>query len=528
MMHDNSIVDRDASPSIVWPDNIKESQEGRPTWFVPVVATVILLMIVAIGVIIGLKPTGGPTASSSQGDAYQKNFIPKLNDLFDSCSVEDVLFKCSSKIPGLDVTVPSCIADTYYEYKSDWVLTVDPTFDKRNVSMCDPENKALMVVAYYAQNQIATETELKSIYGLTSLYFSLNGEGWINNDSWLSEKPIGEWLGVEVNEGGEVVGIRLPQVQARGVMSTFPLLPALKVLDLSSNLIEGSLPARLGKLEVLQLGYNMLSGTIPANWTKSTHLKRLQLGFNGLSGTLPSTMGKMGQLEEFDVPGNRLGSTIPSEIKGCTSLQILDLTRNMFDGTIPSEMGNLKHLEYLDLSGNSFDQGTLPVELIGLTNLVYLGLSDCSLKGLIPTAIGDISNLSYLELDGNKFHGPIPSEIGLLTNMIRMDLELNRLNGTIPSEIGGMAYIEGIDFSLNLLTGTLPTELGRLLKIESFLFASNTFDGDIPDEICNLWQVGKLQDLGDVSADSGCELSVFGGAACPYQECCQNCPGLVH
>jgi hypothetical protein len=169
---------------------------------------------------------------------------------------------------------------------------------------------------------------------------------------------------VEVNEGGEVVGIRLPQMLARGVMSSFPLLPSLKVLDLTSNLIEGSLPARLGKLEVLQLGYNMLSGTIPSNWTKSTHLKRLQLGFNSLSGTLPSTIGKMGQLEEFDVASNRFGSSIPSEIEGCTSLQILDLTQNMFDGTIPSEIGNLKHLQYLDLSANSFDEGTLPVELI--------------------------------------------------------------------------------------------------------------------------------------------------------------------
>lgn len=523
MIHDNSMVPRDATPDIVWPDKIQDPKEQRPMWFVPVVATVILGMIVAIGVTMGLQPAGGRTDSPNE-----TNFVPKINDLFDSCSVEDVLFECSSKIPGLEVTVPSCIADTYYEYKSDWVLTVDPKFDGGNVSMCDPENKALMVVAYYAQNQIATETELKGIYGLTSFYFSLNGDGWINNESWLSMKPIGEWQGVEVNEGGEVVGIRLPQMLARGVMSSFPLLPSLKVLDLTSNLIEGSLPARLGKLEVLQLGYNMLSGTIPSNWTKSTHLKRLQLGFNSLSGTLPSTIGKMGQLEEFDVASNRFGSSIPSEIEGCTSLQILDLTQNMFDGTIPSEIGNLTHLQYLDLSANSFDEGTLPVELIGLTNLFYLGLSDCSLKGLIPTAIGSISNLSYLQLDCNKLHGPIPTEIGLLTNMVRMDLELNRLNGTVPSELGGMINLEGIDLSHNLLTGNLPTELGLLLKLESFLFALNTFDGNIPDEICNLWQGGKMQDLGDVSADSSCDRTFFGGAMCPFQECCRNCPGVVN
>lgn len=523
-MHDNSIVPRDASPNIVWPDKIKEPKEERPRWFIPVVATVILGMIVAIGVTIGLQSVGGGPPDSSS----QNNFVPKINDLFDSCSVEDILFECSSKITGLEVTLPSCIADTYYEYKNHWMTTVDPKFDEGNVSMCDPENKALMVVAYYAQNHIATETELKSIYALTSFYFSLNGEGWINNDSWLSMKPIGEWQGVEVNEGGEVVGIRLPQMLARGVISSFPLLPSLKVLDLTSNFIEGSLPARLGKLEVLQLGYNMLSGTIPVNWTKSTHLKQLQLGFNSLSGTLPSTIGRMGQLEEFDVAGNQLGSRIPSEMEGCTSLQILDLAQNMFDGTIPSEMGNLKHLEYLDLSANSFDDDTLPVELMGLTNLFYLGLSVCSLKGLIPTAIGGISNLSYLELDGNKLHGPIPTELGLLTNMIRMDLELNNLNGTIPSELGGLVNIEGIDLSHNVLTGTLPTELGRLLKIESFLFALNTIDGNIPDEICNLWQGGKLHDLGNVWANAGCDRSFFGGATCPYQECCLNCNGVVH
>jgi hypothetical protein len=105
MIHDNSIVPRDATPDIVWPDKIQDPKEQRPMWFVPVVATVILGMIVAIGVTMGLQPaTGGRTDSPNE-----TNFVPKINDLFDSCSVEDVLFECLSKIPGLEVTVPSCM-----------------------------------------------------------------------------------------------------------------------------------------------------------------------------------------------------------------------------------------------------------------------------------------------------------------------------------------------------------------------------------------------------------------------------------
>ena len=506
MINDNSVVPRDAAPRSLWPDTVQEhTKKASPRWFIP---TLILGMILTIGLVLGLRHNSGVSRNSNDN--------PELDELFGSCSVEDVLFQCSADITGLDPTIPACIADCYNDYRENWVLTVDPNFE-HDISVCAPANKALMVVACYAQNHnILTETELKTIYGLANFYFSLKGESWLRRESWLSENPVEEWLGVEVNNDGEVVSIKLPNNLVGGALLPFPALDSLKRIDLSQNYICGSLPEDLGNLEVLQLENNKFTGTIPVGWTKSTDLRILRLGSNYLNGNVPSEVGEMEQLEELSISTNDLVSTIPSEIGACASLQVLDMSYNRFKGTIPREVGKLKLLEYLDLSSNSFDEGVLPAELFELASLESLYLSACKLTGTVPTAIGHVHNLTYLELSSNKLYGALPSEIGLLWSMTHLNFGFNGLNGTIPSELGKLTAVEQIDLSSNEFTGILPTEMGLLLKLETFLFSGNHLNRPIPDEICSLWERGDLK-------TTSCRSNIFEGPTCPYPECCRNC-----
>ena len=287
----------------------------------------------------------------------------------------------SAGIKGHNLTVPSCLAETSFKYRNSWIRDVDPDFNASNANVCETSNKALMIVSLYAQQRIVNEIDLKNIYGLASYFFLLNGENWADSLSWLSDKPVREWSGVEVNDMGEVVRISLRQRAIDGILPSLPVLSTLKSLDLSLNLIQGDLPRNLGMLEELVLENNLFNGTLREVWTDSTHLKKIRLGYNLLTGTLPSSFGKMTQLEELSIPANDIGSTIPSEIGACISLQELDLRHNILEGVVPSEIGNLKNLEYLDLGANSFSEGVLPEEILNLTKMVYLGLSACSLVG---------------------------------------------------------------------------------------------------------------------------------------------------
>ena len=110
---------------------------------------------------------------------------------------------------------------------------------------------------------------------LVTFYEATNGQGWIENEGWLSDRPVGEWHGVTTDETGRVTA-----------------------LDLSaSNLIGSILPelARLSHLETLDLERNTLTGSIPPELGELHNLKALILEVNRLSGQIPPELGNLTQ-----------------------------------------------------------------------------------------------------------------------------------------------------------------------------------------------------------------------------------------
>ncbi len=51
---------------------------------------------------------------------------------------------------------------------------------------------------------------------LVSLYEAADGQGWIVNDGWLSDLPIGQWHGVTTNESGHVTQLILSASDLKG------------------------------------------------------------------------------------------------------------------------------------------------------------------------------------------------------------------------------------------------------------------------------------------------------------------------
>ncbi|KAI2504236.1 hypothetical protein MHU86_10163 [Fragilaria crotonensis] len=126
-------------------------------------------IIVVIVVILGRKP------GKFQLIAPNQRRYPAEDDLFESCNLDDLLFKCTAGTQSLSKSVPTCLAETFFKYQTSWVHDIDPDFDATNMDACETANKALMVVALYAQRRVVSEIDLKNIYGLASYFFLLNG-----------------------------------------------------------------------------------------------------------------------------------------------------------------------------------------------------------------------------------------------------------------------------------------------------------------------------------------------------------------
>ncbi|MDE0258499.1 MAG: Ig-like domain-containing protein [Gammaproteobacteria bacterium] len=253
---------------------------------------------------------------------------------------------------------------------------------------------------------------------LTALYLATGGLDWVENDNWLTDRPLSDWFGVETDADGRVVDLRL-----------------------WSNELDGSIPAELGSLD---------------------RLRSLNLYNNRLAGPIPPELGNLASLEKLRLDYTRVSGPIPPELGNLAALRRLSLDDNDLSGPIPSELGNLRSLTRPDLSKNDLS-GPILSELANLEDLSGLFLAGNTLTGPIPPWLGDLSRLYWLTLSGNALTGPIPPEFGNLSELSLLGLASNRLSGPVPDEFGGMTNLSRLYLSNNPgLSGALPAILTDL------------------------------------------------------------------
>ena len=173
----------------------------------------------------------------------------------------------------------------------------------------------------------ATDREI-----LEMLHDATGGRDWIDSKNWLTDAPLAEWRGVEVDDQGRVVELRL-----------------------WDNGLAGRLPPEFGELahlEFLRLSDNGLTGAIPPELSGLSALTHLALDGNALSGQLPPELGGLPALEELRVENNDLAGPLPPELGGLASLRGLGLTGNpRMSGPLPAELTSLGRLERLLTGG---------------------------------------------------------------------------------------------------------------------------------------------------------------------------------
>ncbi len=284
---------------------------------------------------------------------------------------------------------------------------------------------------------------------LAALYETTGGPNWTNNTNWLSDAPVAEWHGVDVDADGRVTG-----------------------LALGGNNLAGWIPSEVGdfdRLRYLYLDRNQLNGPIPLELAGATGLSSLRIGDNLLSGPLPRSLLDL-SLDEFHyadtglcVPPyetfegwlSRIASHLGTGVE-CAALTDREILVRLYEATDGPNWEN---------STNWLTEAPLR-QWHGVTTdadgrVLHLDLGFNELNGVLPPEIGGLSNLQTLDLAtaARGLTGPIPSELGQLRQLRHLRLAHNGLVGPIPPEIGSMSSLRLLELANNHLTGTIPPEL---------------------------------------------------------------------
>ncbi|KAJ4772857.1 Receptor-like protein 12 [Rhynchospora pubera] len=321
-------------------------------------------------------------------------------------------------------------------------------------------------------------------------------------------------------------------------------LVSLEILDLHSNILNGSIPLPPPNIIVFDLSNNFFS-LLPTDLTSNIEFTLfLSLSNNSLIGAIPDSICNASYLQVLDLSYNYFTGNLPHCLLN-TTLAVLNLKNNKLSGSLPHVISEYCRFRTINLNGNNIS-GTLPQFLMNCTSLEVLDLGNNKIYGIFPYWLGDLKNLRVLVLRSNKLHGPVSMPISHLgTNdsafpMLQiLDLSSNSFNGTLPKEcfknlnsminnsktsaslavgykyldFGGsyyqnsvtvtfkglevtfvstLAMFTSLDFSGNYFEGEIPQEIGELKMLVLLNMSHNALNGTIPTEIGDLQQLESL------------------------------------
>lgn len=319
---------------------------------------------------------------------------------------------------------------------------------------------------------------------LADFYQATDGPNWANNENWLTDAPLGEWYGVEVDTEGRVVALRLDE---NGLSGPIPAelgdLANLRYLTASENGLVGTIPPKLGNLanlRILRLWTNALSGPIPAELGNLANLETLDLGGNlfsrnRLSGPIPPALGDLANLKSLNLSGNELSGPLPPELGSLANLRYLNLGRNDFSGPIPDAFLQLDALNNFYIENNK--SLCVPGSAEFYTWFQGIAVTDdervscnaadvAALTSLFETAGGADWTGSQGWLDGfvlKDWHGVTADSLG---RVLTLDLAGNGLEGRLSAALGNLTEMRVLRIGENALSGGLPGTLVRVPLLE--------------------------------------------------------------
>ncbi|XP_019418905.1 PREDICTED: protein STRUBBELIG-RECEPTOR FAMILY 3-like isoform X2 [Lupinus angustifolius] len=199
------------------------------------------------------------------------------------------------------------------------------------------------------------DTDIVDVATINSLYVALGSpplQGW---------KPVGGDPCFELWEGvacvfSNITALHLGSMNLSGELGSNLDFPSILEIDLSNNRIGGPIPFTLPPtLRILSLSGNQLNGSIPDGFSLLTELSNLDLSSNNLSGQLPSSTGSLSSLTTLHLQNNQLSGIL--DVLQDLPLQDLDIENNLFSGPIPPKLLSIPNFRK---DGNPFNTTIIP------------------------------------------------------------------------------------------------------------------------------------------------------------------------
>ena len=374
---------------------------------------------------VALTATGTPQLKMSEGGSGKVTLDCKGLEISED-SPSDVFIAIPSQTykGGLTIEV-----DTYTETVTKTV-TSDLTFSRSQIRTIpnfvldsDMDDPAL---------QLEKERD-----ALIAIYNALDGDNWINNTNWCSDKPVGEWYGVYTSDSNEFCG-------------------NVVRLDLYFNNANGAIPAEietLKYLEYLRIGDTYIS-EIPKEIGNLTNLYYLDIGGHDVK-TTPKEIDNLVNLSYLSLWGENVVDFQPT-LSTLVNLTSVDISINNGTGFVPglADLPNLKRLSYLSR------MTSFPEEIRDMKQLETLSFTYSDMSGVqIPSWLSELSGLTHLSLFGCGLKGNIPTELGYLVNLETLALGVNNLSGTIPASFANLTRLEELNLKYANLSGQIPQEI---------------------------------------------------------------------
>ena len=273
-------------------------------------------------------------------------------------------------------------------------------------------------------------------------------------------------------------------------------LPALEVIHLGSNELEGSLPSTLGSSTNL-ITFDLGHSTQYRNGDSRIDGKATKF----FTGNIPESYVNLSNLRRFSISGMQLGGQLPMHvIQGWhPHLGEFRIGGNNFEGELPGEFGDFEHMYYFSVGGNNFS-GELPARIVsGMQRVIIFGIGNNNFSGHIPQ--GEYINgewkgwrtkerLRTVFLNDNNFTGPLPDMPEYVGDMAMYHAFNNNFEGGIPDTWEELFTLEKVNENTGRTFNNLQLRGNNLQGIIPAWFTRqnmNTDNPGMPDILGGRW-----------------------------------------
>jgi hypothetical protein len=315
-----------------------------------------------------------------------------FNNVDDDSQPTPIAFPTPKPLPPVTLspvtprTKAPSVAPTKIESSTNLFNLIIEAYPQGQLALEDPNSPQAKALKWLESSTNSGISEVQSFlqrYALATVYYSTNGDDWIDNTGWLSERDECNWMSTAASICDELGKYAKLDLQENNLVGTLPaelgiLSDTLRSINTRTNYLSGEIPSPmisdLAKLEVLDLSSNSFSGVLTKQLFDATSLTRLSLFENNLSSSIPTELGQLTKLNVLDLGSNKLTSTIPPTIEKLSKLAGLSLFNNMLTGSVPTELSAIQSLKVLYIDSNNLG-GPLPTEVCLLNIEEFWG--DC-------------------------------------------------------------------------------------------------------------------------------------------------------